>query len=168
MKKLIPVFIFITFAAIVSGQPDVIRNAFERYNGQKGFVTITLTGEMLNMATEFQEIQLDTMLQSQLDEVRILVYEDTLEQAEVNFYNEIYDKLDMTLYKELMTVTEGDNNISVLANEKDGTITEFILVAGGSEENAIIYGKGNILLDEAMKVMGTYFKEKVTGFMRHK
>ncbi len=157
---------FLAVAGFVRGQPDIIRNTFEKYNGQKGFVLVTLTGDMLRLASEMQEIKLDTVLKSQLDEIKILVYQDTLDQSKVNLYAETYDRVDKSLFKEMMTVVEEGNNISLLANEKNGTIMEFILIAGGSKENAIIYGSGNILLDEAMKVIGSYFQDKAMGFMK--
>jgi hypothetical protein len=167
MKKLTSLMIFLAIVEFTWGQPEIVRSTFDKYNGRKGFITITFTGDMLKMATEMQEINLDTALKSRIDQIKILLYEDTLARQNVNLYDEVYNKIDKSYYKEMMTVTEESSNIALLAVESNGRMSEFILVGGGARNNIIVYGLGDILLDEAMKVMGNYFHDKVTGFIKH-
>ena len=168
MKKLIVFSVFIVVAAFANAQPDIIKNTLEKYRGQTGFVLITLTGDMLNMAMEMAEINLDTTFQSEIDEVLILAYEDSLHLGNVNLFNELYSKIDKNVYSELANVTEEGNDISLLARQNGGTMSEFIMIAGGKKQNALIYGKGNIMLNEAMQIMGGYLKNHATVFMKPK
>lgn len=168
MKKLVAFLTGIMFTGLVFAQPDVIQNTFEKYRGQTGFVLITLTGDMLNMALEMVELNLDTTFQSRIDEVLILTYEDSLDRGNVNLFNELYSKIDKNIYSEMVNVTEEGNDMSLLANGKDGSMSEFILIAGGKKQNALIYGKGDIMFDEAMKVIGGYLKDRATVFMKSK
>lgn len=168
MKKLFLLCGFVLMAGFAHAQPDIIRNTFEKYRGQTGFVLITLTGDMLNMALEMVELNLDTTFQSRIDEVIILAYEDSLNRGNVNLFNELYSRIDKNIYSEMVNVTEEGNDMSLLANRKDGSMSEFILIAGGKKQNAVIYGKGDIMFDEAMKVIGGYLKDRATVFMKTK
>jgi len=156
MKKIVLSLAAMVFSGMIFAQQDPISSIFEKYAGKEGFVTVTLTGDMLKMAAQMQEYKKDTTLISRLAELKILVHEKSAAETDVNFYTEVYKLVDKSVFKELMTVKEEDTDITMLARESDGVISEFILLVGGDEDNVLIHAKGNILLRELAEMAGNY------------
>ncbi len=147
MKKIVIYFAAIMLTGMLSAQSDPVSKLIDEYTGKDGFIAITLTGDMMKMAAEIQEYKSDTAFESKLNEVKLLVQEKSSDDR-IDFYSELYDKLDKNVYKELIKVKEEDEDITMLAKESNGVITEFILIVGGDDENVLIHATGEILIRE--------------------
>lgn len=161
MKKITVCLAAVMLSGMVLAQPDAVSNLFNQYTGKDGFIAITLTGDMMKMAAQMQEYKKDTVLESQLNEVKILVQEKSSGHEKINFYDELYKRIDKSVYKEMMTVKEADEDVTMLARESDGIISEFILIVGGIDDNVVIHATGNILLRELGEMAGNY---NIKGF----
>lgn len=162
MKKGIIILAMACFAGAVFAQ-DPISAAFEKYNGKQGFTVVTLSGDMLNMFTQAAQEKQDTIFQSKITSLRILVREkDNNDGAVVpDFKTEVYDKLDKKVYKEMMTVKQSDQNVVVLVKENGGRIGELVLMVTGKDDNVLIQAKGDMLLSEMADLGG---KCQIRGF----
>lgn len=160
MKKTMIVLAMLAMTGMMFAQSDPTSGLFDKYSGKEGFIAITLTGDMLKMAAEMQEYKKDTALLSELSELKILVYESDDDNADVNLYSEVYQLIDKSVFKELMTVKEEGTDVTMLARENNGVISEFILLVGG-DDNVVIHARGNILLRELADMSGNF---NFTGF----
>jgi hypothetical protein len=156
MKKILLSLAALAVTGMMFAQSDPISSVFDKYTGQEGFIAITLTGDMLKMAAEMQEYKKDTTLLSELSELKVLVHENDDEKSDVNLYDEVYKLIDKSVFKELMTVKEEDTDVTMLARENNGVISEFILLVGGDDDNVLIQAKGNILLRELADMSGNF------------
>jgi len=156
MKKTLFLVFIMSYAGVLYGQGDPVNNVFEKYLGKEGFSTITITGDMLDMMTKMQEESKDTVLQSKLSSVKILVTDKESDNRPtgIDFMTEVYSKLNKTVYKELMTVKEAGEDVIILARGDNDLISEVLIIIGGKENNALIQITGSILLRELADLTG--------------
>ncbi|MCX6254539.1 MAG: DUF4252 domain-containing protein [Bacteroidia bacterium] len=148
MKK---VFLFIALTistTIIYGQKS-IDALFERYAGKDGFVTITISGNLLKLATCLDNDNDDNSLPAEITEIRILAQEDENLKVE-NFYDMVINDINLDNYEEFMRVKESDQDLRMLVRSENNRFKEFLLIAGG-EDNALIQIKGNMTYSEAKK-----------------
>jgi hypothetical protein len=156
MKKLIFALIICGLTNVLFAQTDPVNEVFNKYSGAEGFTTVNITGEMLKIAARIDNQNKDMQFISKLDEVKILTQESkTPGYEDLNFYEEIYKKLDKSLYKELLVVREEDEHVNMLARENNGIISEFLLIVSGDDENVLIRIKGEIELSELDELSGS-------------
>ena len=149
MKKILIGMAMITLAAMASAQKDPVSLVFEKYAGQEGFTTISVSGDMLNMMSRMEEERRDTTFLSHLKEMRILACEKGDGQVQhINFRAEVYDKLDKSVYKEMVAIKQHEEDVLILVKETKGVITEMLIIVGGKDDNVLIQAKGDILLRE--------------------
>jgi hypothetical protein len=148
MKKVF-LFIALTIATtIIYGQKS-IDALFERYAGKDGFVTITMSGNLLKLATCLDNDNDDNSLPAEITEIRILAQEDENLKVE-NFYDMVINDINLDNYEEFMRVKESDQDLRMLVRSENNRFKEFLLIAGG-EDNALIQIKGNMTYAEAKK-----------------
>ena len=75
-----------------------------------------------------------------------------INENNLNFYEEIMNELPIDEYEELLVVKEKDQDVKFLVKEKNGIITELLLVVGGKDSNALISITGNIDLKHISKL----------------
>ena len=149
MKKLLIGMAMLVIAAVTSAQKDPVSMVFEKYAGLEGYTTISITGDMLNMMARMQEERSDTTFVSKLKEIRILVSEKGDHHTQpIDFRTEVYDKLNKTEFKEMVTIKQHDEDVLILVKENNGIINEMLIIVGGKEDNVLIQAKGDILLRE--------------------
>jgi hypothetical protein len=68
----------------------------------------------------------------------------------------VYDKLDKSVYKEMVSVKSSDEDVVILVKELNGRIAELLVIAGGPDNNALIQIKGDMLLSELSEMAGKY------------
>jgi len=141
---------------IIHGQKSIDR-LFEKYAGSEGFVSLTLSGNILNLMRSDEGFREDHW-PSKITEIRILVQEDDYMRIE-NFYEAVRRDLDSREYEEFMTVKKSDKDLKMLARVDGKIIKELLLIAGG-EDNFIIQLKGNISIEEAEDFCSEAQKEK--------
>lgn len=123
---------------------------FSKYSGKDGFVTITVSGDLLRFASCIDaEHENHSSLPANLTVIRILTQEDKSNHAD-NFNETVIKDLDLDDYEEFMRIKESDQDLRMLVRSEGKTFKEFLLIAGG-EDNALIQIKGNMSFEEAKK-----------------
>ncbi len=152
MKKIILICIVAFLPVLGFAQSSPIDELFDKYSGKEGFTSVYITSYMFSMFTDLEtdDPEFDQLMQN-LKGIKILATDDSY-SGSVNFYKEIIDKIPLSEYKELMVIKEKGQDVKFLINEKDGKITELLLIAGGEDENAIISIQGNIDLKNISKL----------------
>ncbi len=155
MKKIFLGTLFLMLAMPVFCQNDLVSNLFNKYNGQEGFTVVNITGDMLKIFTQAEQDRRDTVLYSKLSEVRILSLNAAScdQKSSVDFRRDVYDKLDKTVYKEMINVKQKDEDVIIMMKEKDGHVFEILVISQGSN-SALIQVKGDILLTELADMAG--------------
>lgn len=158
MKKILIVLVAVSFTGMACAQKDVVSAVFEKYAGTEGITTVNITGDMLNLVAHVEEQRRDTTFTSRLSEVKILALETGCDKpaATIDLRAEVYSKLDKSVYKEMMSVKQSDEDIIILMKESNGRIAEILIIVGGKDDNALIQVKGDMLLSEMAEMAGHY------------
>jgi len=154
MKNILLImFLGMTMIGSVFGQ-DPITEFFEKYRNDETFTQVNISPKMFEMIASMDsenEMDADTkeMIQS-LKGLKILTTETTPRK----FYEEFTSKVSLSSYEELMTVKDGDSNVSFLVKDSDGgnIVNELLLLVGGQEDFVLMSFAGKIPLDKVGKL----------------
>lgn len=157
MKKLIIAAITIVFSASLSAQPAGYHNVYQTFKGEEGVTSIRVPGFLLKFAgmcagLEGPERDLVRCLKS----VTVLTIDDSHLYPGLNFTEEMDITRMKDNYNVMMEVHDQDEDVIIAAREKNGKITDLIVVVGG-EENTLVHVRGRMKSD-MMKELG-----KVSG-----
>jgi hypothetical protein len=152
MKKIILNLVLLISPFLLIAQNTPVDELFEKYSGKEGFTSVYITSYMFSMFAdmETEDPEFDELVKN-LTGIKILATDENY-SGNVNFYTEIINKIPLSKYKELMVIKEKDQDVKFLIHEKDGKITELLLIAGGKNENALISIQGNIDLKNISKL----------------
>jgi len=148
MKRISVIIATIIFPFLVNAQQDFVDQLIGKYQGEKGFTTVVINKDLFELAAALDEDEEVQKMKDMINNIRIIAMEDNLNSENINFYQEIINQVDKKLYRELMTVKETDNDVVFYAKYAGKDIEELLLIAGGSNENAVISIKGKINLKE--------------------
>jgi len=148
MKKLSLIAIAALIPIISMAQNAAVEKLFDKYQGSEGFTTVLVTQDAFKMISsmESDEGDLEKPL-SKIKNVRVLAQEDEATIEGLNFYDELKKDMDFGEYKELVVVKEKDQDVWVLAREKNGRLGELLVIVGG-EENVLVWIEGDFTLEE--------------------
>ncbi len=169
MKKTgLIVIISFMYLAVFAQQGPADR-LFDKYSGQEGFTSVYISKYMFSLfaTTDEKDEDYDEVQNAlgKLTSIKILAMEDKIEPA-VNFYREIEKDLPLDEYQELMVVKEKDQDFKFLAREKNGQISELLMIGGG-KDNVLILIQGDIdlktisKLSKSMEIEGMKNLEKL-------
>jgi Domain of unknown function (DUF4252) len=138
---------------------------FNRYAGNDGFVTVTISGNLLKLAKALcdDDEKDDNCWPSDITTIRILIQEDEGMKTG-NFYDLVERDLDRKSYEEFMRVKESDQDLVMLVRTAGRSFKEFLVIAGG-EDNLLIQVKGNMTFREAEKFSEKIKKDNGAGFV---
>jgi hypothetical protein len=123
---------------------------FDKYSGKEGFVTVTLSGDLLKFASRLDgDNDNDSSLPANITEIRVLVQEDDNVQVD-NFYDLAIRGIKVGDYEEFMSVKKTNQDLKMYVRAEGNKFREFLLIAGG-EDNALIQIKGEMTFKEAKK-----------------
>ncbi|MTI19424.1 DUF4252 domain-containing protein, partial [Fulvivirga sp. RKSG066] len=132
---------------------DAISKFFGKYETDDSFSHVSMTSRMFGLFTDLeiedeedQEI-LDAI--SKLKGLKILAKEET-DQAGA-LYKEALGKI-RGEYDELMSIRDEDKDMKFMIKEKDGKISELVMVMGGNREFFILSLFGEIDLKQIAKI----------------
>ena len=145
MKKLLLILLVALVPAFVLAQNSAVDKLFKKYGGQKGFTTININSGLLKFAAQMTEEEEDLDVLNSINTIKILAQEDG---EASNFYDEVMGTLKRNDYEELMTVNSDDGDVIFLVKKNKERISEFILVAGGDDENVLIYIGGDMSMKD--------------------
>ena len=147
MKKIFCFLTALCITIIIQGQGSPVEDMFNKYSEKDGFTTVSISGRMFSMFADKETGNKDAdNVMSKLESIRILSVEDTLLNKNLNFYNELTKKLNITVYEELMVVKEGKDITKFLIRQKGNVISELLVITGGPGGNSLISIKGDFNL----------------------
>jgi len=151
MKRfiLIPVILAITIPGYGQRSVDAL---FNRYAGSDGFTTITISGNLIKLIRDLDDDKCadDRCWPEDITTVRILAQNDD-SMFEGNFYNMVENELDRRNYEEFMRVKNAHKDMVMLVRADGKRFKEFLIVASGEDNNALIQVRGNMTYKEAKK-----------------
>lgn len=152
MKTIILIIAILTIPLYSGAQGSPVDQLFDKYSGQDGYTSVYISKYMFSLFSNLEtgDKDIEEVL-GKLTGIRILASEKP-NTSGVNFFNEIMKDLPVKEYQELMVVKEKDQNFKFLIREKDGLISELLMVAGGASNNALISIQGNIDLNTISKL----------------
>jgi hypothetical protein len=128
-------------------QNKVCDRVYNKYAGKEGFITVNLPGSALKNIF-FHDLKDDEF---KIASLRMLLKNDSVENTQINFYQEIVPKLNKDEYKELVSTRQKNQDFIILCKEKKDKIVEFILVSGG-RNNMLVNFAGEISLSDMNKI----------------
>lgn len=146
MKRIFGILVLSALMGVAFGQRSIDR-LFERYANNDGFVSLTISGNLLKLLKSDENDRDDNHWPDKITEIRILVQEDK-DRVTENFFDLARRDLDSRDYEEFMTVKKTDQDLKMLVRMDGDIIKEFLLIGGG-EDNFIIQAKGRITVKEA-------------------
>jgi hypothetical protein len=151
MKRLF--FALVITAVSLSGYAQKsVDDIFEKYFGKKGFVTVTISGDLVKIIRDLDGDEDDDLKKwpADITTIRILAQKDDgiLEES---FFDIMEKEIDRKNYEEFMKIKSYDHDVLMLVRMEGKTFKEFLIVAGDDdgEDNALIQIKGNMTYKEA-------------------
>jgi hypothetical protein len=148
MKKVLLFIVILLTVTSLSAQRS-IDALFEKYGGKEGFVTVTLSGDLLKFAASLDDSDDDNPLPAKVTEIRVLAQEDDNLQVD-NFYDLMMKGIKVGDYEEFMSVKKTNQDLKMYVRAEGNKFREFLLIAGG-ENNAVVQIKGEMTFKEAKK-----------------
>jgi len=147
MKKILFFGIFMLIISGIYAQPIQFDNIYNSYRGEDGVVALYIPGFICKLAGAIADVENDEReLLRSIRSIRILAVEDSYLNREVNFAEDFNTKRLEKKYTTLLQVHEENEDVLILAREKNRSIQELVIVVGG-EENALICIKGRMNKD---------------------
>jgi hypothetical protein len=122
---------------------------FDKYAGKEGFVTVTVSGDLLQFASHLDDSDDDSSIPANVTEIRILAQDDENIVVD-NFYDMVIKGIKVGDYEEFMSVKKTNQDLKMYVRAEGNRFREFLLIAGG-ENNALIQIKGEMTFKEAKK-----------------
>lgn len=145
MKKLILLSLSICMLVSLNAQTNVINEMFDKYSGKKGFTEVFISSKLLGLfAGDKVKTDSGEDIVGRLKSIRILTVEDSTLNTSVNFYKELSNKINMSVYEELMVVRDGNDVTKFLVKQKGNTVSELLVVSGGPSGNTLISITGDL------------------------
>lgn len=141
MKKISYLLIALIFTSCVS-EPGV-SEAMSEYRFKDGVTSVTVPGWVIGLAAGFSDMEeSEKELLESIDQVSVIAIEDDDLNANSNFHEEFYEKINRNKeYEELVVVRDEGASVTVFGKMNDTTITDLIVLVGG-DENVMVYLKG--------------------------
>ena len=156
MKKLTIFLIMMVFTTLVFAQDDAISKFFSKYEDNEDFTHVTITSRMFGLFANLDaEDQADKELLDAVSKVKglkIIAKDDISKEEASQLYKEAFTLIPEKEYDELMSVRDKDNDMKFLIQEKDGVITELVMVMHGDSEFFLLSLIGDIDLKQISKL----------------
>jgi len=148
MKKIISISLIMLIPVLLMAQNPAVDKLFNKYQGKDGFTTVLVNKEIFKLisSVEKEEKELDQPL-DKITGIKILAQEDDSVMQGLNFYDELKKDLDFSDYMELVVVKEKDQDVWIVAREKNGRMAELLIIVGG-EDNVLVWIQGDFTFEE--------------------
>jgi len=149
-------FLFVLVLSVISlnafAQEDAITRFFDKYVEDEKFTAVFISPKVFDMIATMESddpeaYEMQKVL-SDLDGIRIL----TTEENGQKYYDEVLKTLQLNKYEVLMQVRDKGENVRFLVKEKDSTVSELLLLVGGSNEFVLMSFTGKIDLKNISKL----------------
>lgn len=156
MKRTLLLLLVFSLALTSFAQRNPIDIMFDKYSGMEGVTTVFISSKMFSMmaGVELDDDEMEDVIRN-LKTIRILTVEDDELNEKLNFFSELQEDLDFSVYEELMVVKESGKDLKFLVREKGDRIDELLMVGGGPGQNILISIKGNLDLQNISSISKT-------------
>lgn len=160
MKRTLLVSLMI-FTCFNTWSQKSIERIFDKYASRDGFVTFSMSGNLLKFSTCDDD---NRSMPSDISEIRIIAREDK-SYNDRDFLETVLESVKYDDYEEFVKIKSNKNDVRIYVMTRGRSITELLLVAAG-EDNALIQLKGNITFSEARRLSEDIKSEKLhmTGY----
>jgi hypothetical protein len=139
----------------IRAQEDAISKYFDQYLEDENFTVVYITPKMFQMISKLDLKDPSARdIKEVLQDLRGLRILNT-DHDGIKYYKEAISKFNVKEYELLMTVRDKDENVRFWTKEKDGIISELLMLVGEKEEFTLISFIGNINLDKISKLANT-------------
>lgn len=164
MKSVRNFFLVLALAALpgFTFAQSALDKVYDKYAAQDGFTSVNISKEMFQMLMQMGQgemkdsnmVEVKKMME-QLTGLRVLTYsfDSSKIVRAVSIYNEFAGAFPASSYKELMTISEGRQNIRFLTKQDaSGKISEMVMLMKDKTEVAVLSLTGNIDLSTVSKL----------------
>ncbi len=135
-------------------QGKVINKYFDKLENDENFTKVSVSQKMFSMFTELEagsDAEQEFMQAvSKLKGLKVIMADSVANSAEM--YKEAVADVNKSGYEELMSVKDADENMLFSIIEKDGIISELLMVAGGKKSFVMLSLWGEIDLKNISKI----------------
>ena len=144
MKRVALFLLALAVPALMMAQNDAIDKLINKYKGQEGVTVVNIGPELFQVlkGMELEDLEKENIPIDKVSSVRILTIEDNEALADVNFYDELKNNLDVSKLQEVMTVDDGGEVVRMWMKADGSKVQEFLLIVGG-DDNVLIHITGN-------------------------
>lgn len=154
MKNLIIILITACIGFSANAQNDVVTKLFNDYYDDENFTKISVSSKMFELFTnieaddEDEEAILEAV--SKLKGLKVIAADSVGNSKKL--YSSAVKKVSGNGYEELMEVKDAKENMKFMIKEKDGLITELVMIVGGNKSFIIMSLYGEIDLKKISKL----------------
>lgn len=139
-----------TLFILTASAQSSIDKLFDKYQGKDGFVTVTISGNLLKLLGSDDDEDDFLKHANKFTSIRILAEDSEFESPE-NFYDLVINEVDKGGYEEMVVVNSSDTDLKILVRADGKVFKEFLLIAGG-DSNAIIQIKGELTRNDVKEM----------------
>ena len=153
MKKIVLTLMIVSVTSVAFSQ-QVVSKYMDKFENDETFTKVSVSSKMFSLFAEMEGSEEDEQLfydiTSKLKGMKVVASEKVAKPKEL--YEGAVADIEKAGFEELMTVKDAEEDILISIIEKNGTIAELILVAGGKEKFALVSIFGEINLKEISKL----------------
>jgi hypothetical protein len=157
MKRLILSLFIVATGVTLFAQPAGFDRLYYQYKGEEGVVALKVPGFVMKLAASIADLDGDEReLLRSLRSVTVLTIDDPYLYPGLNFTKEINLSGMNNGYRMLLEVHEDQEDVIIAAREKNGKLTDLIVVVGG-DDNTLVHVRGRMerdLLENLAEVAG--------------
>lgn len=153
MKKLIAVVVLMIVATASVAQ-DAISKFFSKYQDDQTFTQVNVSSKMFSLFTDMEaETPEDKEVLeaiSKLKGLRILHKENTSDARAL--YKEAFALIPIKEFEELMSIRDKDNDMKFYIKDKDGKVSELVMIMGSTDDFMVMSLFGEIDLKQVSRI----------------
>ena len=153
MNKLLTLILACCLINGVYAQNDAVSTLFASYANDESFTKVSISSKMFQL---FTHIEGDTQEEKEVMEaIAGLRGMKILSKNDISNGRELYRKAVKSSangYEELMSVKDGDEDLSFFIREKSGKVEELLMLSGGDSSFLILSMFGDIDLNKVAKL----------------
>ena len=158
MKRLLLLIIGLLLYVSGFAQDDVISKYFNEYEKRDDFSTIIITSRMFELIAQIPESEEEEDVMNvirKLNGLKILTSSEYPQRAELS--RKAVKIIEEKGFEELMIIKEGEEEIKFLIHEKDGHISEFVMLIAGDDDGSffLMTMTGNLNLKDISRLSET-------------
>lgn len=154
MKRLTLILIGLAMSFTMMAQQSFVDKYFNKFQDDESITKVTINQKMFSLFANFEgntEEETEFMQAiSKLEGLKILVADSITNSSKM--FKSVAADIEKSGYEELMSVKDGDEDVKFSIREKDGIVSEMIMLVGGKEEFVLLGLYGEIDLKNVSKI----------------